>query len=42
MKPALALPASAIKVDGSVVTWGDVDNGGDSAAVRDQLASDVH
>ena len=30
---------AAILVDGSVVTWGDVDSGGDSIAVRDQLGN---
>ena len=29
----------AILADGSVVTWGDGDIGGDSSAVRDQLKS---
>ena len=28
---------AAILEDGSVVTWGDADCGGDSSAVRDQL-----
>ena len=28
---------AAILADGSVVTWGDAGNGGDSSAVRDQL-----
>ena len=28
---------AAILVDGSVVTWGDADCGGDGTAVRDQL-----
>ena len=28
---------AAILEDGSVVTWGDADYGGDSSAVRDQL-----
>ena len=30
---------AAILEDGSVVTWGDADDGGDSSAVRDQLRS---
>ena len=32
---------AAIKSDGSVVTWGRWDSGGDSSAVRAQLASEV-
>ena len=28
---------AAIMVDGSVVTWGNANNGGDSSAVQDQL-----
>ena len=28
---------AAILADGSVVTWGDADDGGDSSAVQDQL-----
>ena len=32
---------AALKADGSVVTWGDADFGGDSTAVREQLAHDV-
>ena len=32
---------AAILRDGSVVTWGDADNGGESSSVQDQL-KDVH
>ena len=28
---------AAIREDGSVVTWGEINFGGDSSAVRDQL-----
>ena len=34
---AISAPFAAILEDGSVVTWGDADSGGDSSAVRDQL-----
>ena len=32
---------AAVKRDGSVVTWGDQRSGGNSEAVREQLAADV-
>ena len=32
---------AALKEDGSVVTWGDSDDGGDSSAVEDELSSGV-
>ena len=36
-RPLLLGAFAAILEDGSVVTWGDADCGGDSSAVRDQL-----
>ena len=33
---------AAILADGSVVTWGDADGGGDSSAVGDQLKGVQH
>ena len=30
---------AAILLDGSVITWGDPDRGGDSSAVQDQFAT---
>ena len=33
---------AAVKADGSVVTWGDADSGGDSRAVAAQLSGGVH
>ena len=35
------LPTGDSVVDGSVVTWGGPDNGGDSSAVASSLSSDV-
>ena len=32
---------AAVKDDGSVVTWGDQDGGGDSSSVAKQLSSNV-
>ena len=32
---------AAVKVDGSVVTWGKVGNGGDSRSVAELLAGSV-
>ena len=32
---------AAVKVDGSVVTWGDPDSGGDSSGVAEQLSGGV-
>ena len=32
------LAFAALKGDGSVVTWGEADTGGDSSAVLDQLS----
>ena len=32
---------AALKIDGSVVTWGDADSGGDCSAVGHQLAGEV-
>ena len=32
---------AAVKVDGSVVTWGRADSGGDSRGVAEQLSSGV-
>ena len=32
---------AAVKVDGSVVTWGRADEGGDSSGVAEQLSSGV-